>query len=68
MIIIVKMSNVIQRGKIFYFRMAVSADCRETIGQSEIKSTLETGNPLDAEKKADKLTAEWKSRFADPQW
>lgn len=65
LVIKVKLRNVIQRGKIFYFRVAVPTDCRETIGQSEIKNSLETENPLDAQKKADQLTAEWKSRFDD---
>lgn len=63
MIIVVKMKNLIQRGKNYYFRLTVPQDCKETVGKREILLSLKTDDPLKATKEADKLTEHWKACF-----
>ena len=60
MIVVVNMKNVIQRGKAYFFRIAVPADCQEEIGQREIVVSLRTKKPLEAEKKAEPVREKWK--------
>ncbi|HJS12206.1 DUF6538 domain-containing protein [Sphingopyxis sp.] len=51
------------KSSIPWFRIAVPKDLRAKIGQSEIKQSLGTTDPNEAQIQLARLTAEWKSRF-----
>ena len=53
MIVVVNMKNIILRGKTYYFRIGVPADCREELKQREIVESLRTRNPLAADERAE---------------
>ena len=42
MVIIITMKNVIKRGEIYYFRIGVPTDCRDSVGKREITQSLKT--------------------------
>jgi hypothetical protein len=44
MVITITMRNVRLRNGIFEFRMAVPADCQDSVGQKEITQSLQTGD------------------------
>ena len=51
------------KSSIPWFRIAVPKDLRPKIGKSEIKQSLGTADPHEAQIQLARLTAEWKSRF-----
>jgi hypothetical protein len=51
------------KSSIPWFRIAVPKDLRAKIGKSEIKQSLGTSDPSEAQIQLARLTAEWKSRF-----
>ncbi len=65
MVIIITMKNVIKRGSIYYFRIAVPDDCRDSVGKKEITQSLKTKDAAEAATLSKKLTAEWKKKFRD---
>ena len=63
MIVVVDMKNVILRGKTYYFRIVVPADCREELGCREVVESLGTKNPLVADERVVPLRKKWKAAF-----
>ena len=59
MIVMVRMKNVIPRGKTYCFRMRVPKDCVSTIGKTEVTQSLKTTDELEAKVAADLLTKQW---------
>lgn len=51
------------KSSIPWFRISVPKDLRGKIGKSEIKQSLGTNDPNEAQIQLARLTAEWKSRF-----
>jgi integrase len=64
MVIIITVKNFIKRSNIYYFRMAVPADCRDQVGQREITQSLKTSDELEAAAASQVLTKKWKKRFS----
>jgi hypothetical protein len=65
MIVVVNMKNIILQGETYHFRIAVPADCREEIGQSEIVESLRTKKRVEAEVRAEPLRTKWKKTFKE---
>lgn len=65
MLVTMKLKNIIKRGDIYHFRLAVPAGLREKLNKTEITESLETSNALEAQKKATIRTKEAKDMFAE---
>jgi integrase len=63
MVIIITMRNVRLRNETYEFRMAVPADCEDSVGKKEITQSLKTGDSSLADVLAKELTSEWKAKF-----
>ncbi|MDF7823926.1 hypothetical protein P4B35_07860 [Pontiellaceae bacterium B12227] len=63
MVITITMRNVRLRNGIFEFRMAVPADCQDSVGQKEITQSLQTGDEAQAKVLSEDLRADWKAKF-----
>jgi hypothetical protein len=61
--IIITMRNVRLRNETYEFRMAVPADCEDSVGKKEITQSLKTGDSSLADVLAKELTSEWKAKF-----
>ena len=55
-----KLTNVQLRGNVYHFRMNVPADLQEHYRRTAHTQSLETESSLEAERKADALTAKYK--------
>ncbi len=63
MVITITMRNVRLRNGIYEFRMAVPADCQDSVGHKEITQSLKTSDAAQADVLAKELTSEWKRKF-----
>ncbi len=54
----------IKKSRFPRFRVTVPANLREQVGQKEIKESLRSTDPIEAEVEATKLRKEWKERFS----
>ena len=65
MVITITMRNVRLRNGIYEFRMAVPADCLDSVGKKEITQSLKTSDRLEAAALSTTLTKEWKKKFKE---
>lgn len=63
MVITITMQNVRLRNGIYEFRMAVPADCQDSVGKKEITQSLKTSDGSQADVLAKDLTSVWKAKF-----
>ena len=63
MVIIITMKNVRLRNGIYEFRMAIPADCQDSVGKKEITQSLKTSDGSQADVLAKGLTSDWKAKF-----